>query len=135
MKGACNCGAVAFRVDADLRDVYVCHCSICRRYSGAQGIAVVVVPNAAFAWLHGQDNIRSWDKPGADWQAHFCVTCGSALPGPNDPDRMFIPAGLLDGDDAGMAVAHHIWVGSKAAWDEIGDDGQQHPEGFGSAPG
>ena len=24
----------------------------------------------------------------------------------------------------------HVWVGSKAVWDEIGDSGKQHREGF-----
>ncbi len=131
-KGVCNCGAVAFEIDVPLADVYVCHCSICRRYSGAHGVAVVVVPNAAFRWVRGADQIRLWDKPDADWQAHFCGTCGSALPGPNDPERMFVPAGLIaeGGDD--LAVAHHIFVESKAAWDQIGDAGKQHPGAFGS---
>ena len=131
LEGACNCRAVAFRVDIAVHDVYVCHCSICRRYSGANGVAVVVVPNAAFSWLRGAENRRFWDKPDADWQSHFCGTCGSALPGPNDPERMFIPAGLLESE--GLAVAHHIWVESKAAWDKIGDDGKQHPCAFGTA--
>ncbi len=130
-KGACNCGAVAFEIDALLADVYICHCSICRRYSGAHGVAVVVVPNNAFRWVRGADQVRQWDKPDADWQAHFCGTCGSALPGANDPERMFIPAGLITegGDD--LAVAHHIFVDSKAVWDQIGDGGKQHPGAFG----
>ena len=130
-KGSCNCGAVAFEITVPVRDVYQCHCSICRRFTGANGIAVVVVPNEAFRWLKGEDNIRHWDKPGADWQAHFCATCGSTLPGPDNPENMFIPAGLLTegGDD--LRLAHHIWVGSKAVWDEIGDSGKQHPEDFG----
>ena len=64
--GHCNCGAVAFEIDADLRDVYVCHCSICRRYTGGNGIAVVVVPNGAFRWLKGEDCITAWKKPDAD---------------------------------------------------------------------
>ena len=28
-----------------------------------------------------------------------------------------------------LRVAHHIWVGSKAVWDEIGGAGVQHAEG------
>ncbi len=131
-KGACNCGAVAFEIDAPLADVYVCHCSICRRYSGAHGVAVVVVPNAAFRWIQGADQVHHWDKPDADWQAHFCGTCGSALPGANDPERMFIPAGLIAEGGDPLAVAHHIFVGSKAAWDQIGDAGKQHQGAFGS---
>jgi len=44
---------------------------------------------------------------------------------------MFVPAGLitLGGDE--LKIAHHIWVDSKANWDEIGDKGKQHPFEFG----
>jgi hypothetical protein len=43
---------------------------------------------------------------------------------------VFAPAGsIVQGGDA-LRVIHHIWVGSKAAWDEIGDAGQQHTEEF-----
>jgi len=54
-RGECNCGAVAFEIDAELKDVYVCHCSICRRFTGAAGIAVLLVDNSAFRWLRGAD--------------------------------------------------------------------------------
>lgn len=131
-RGNCNCGAVAFEVDAPLTDVFVCHCSICRRFTGANGIAVVVVENAAFRWLSGEDHIRSWKKPNAAWHSVFCAACGSALPGPNDPARTFIPVGLLTEGGETLRVAHHIWVGSKANWEEIADAGKQHPEAFGS---
>ncbi|MEN7344350.1 MAG: GFA family protein, partial [Pseudomonadota bacterium] len=50
IRGACNCGAVAYEADVDVTDVYVCHCSICRRFSGAQGMAVTVVPSSSFRW-------------------------------------------------------------------------------------
>lgn len=43
---------------------------------------------------------------------------------------MFVPAGsITDGSDA-FRVVHHIWVGSKAVWNEIEDAGQQHAEEF-----
>ena len=29
--GECNCGAVAFEIDTQLTDVFVCHCSICKK--------------------------------------------------------------------------------------------------------
>ena len=47
-RGECNCGAVAFEIDADISDVFVCHCSICRKFTGSNGIAVVVIDNNAF---------------------------------------------------------------------------------------
>ena len=126
--GMCNCGAVEFEIDIDLKDVYVCHCSICRKWSGHSGIGVVIVPNAAFHWLRGQDATKTWSKPDADWQSHFFETCGSAVPGANDPEHIFVPAGLLNTEIDTLKVKAHIFVGSKAAWDEIGDDGVQYWE-------
>jgi len=130
VKGECNCGAVQFEIDADLTGVFVCHCSICRRSTGSNGIAVVVVPKEQFRWVRGQEFIATWKKPGTDWQTWFCRICGSRVPGVNDPTRMFVPAGsITQGGDA-LKVVHHIWVGSKAVRDEIGDAGKQHTEEF-----
>jgi hypothetical protein len=128
--GECNCGAVAFEIDTGLVDVFVCHCSICRKYTGSNGIAVVVIDNNAFRWLRGEDEIASWKKPGADWQSWFCRVCGSPLPGANNTSQTFVPAGLISEGGEGLRIAHHIWVDSKAVWDEIGDSGKQHREAF-----
>jgi len=130
VRGECNCGAVVFEVAADLVDVFVCHCSICRRSSGSNGMAVVLVNNEQFRWLRGQDQVATWEKPGTDWQKWFCRTCGSPLPGINDGTRMFVPAGLISEGADSLKVAHHIWVDSRAVWDEIGDAGKRHREAF-----
>lgn len=130
--GACVCGGIQFAIDAALTDVYVCHCSICRRNTGSNGIAVVVFPNKAFRWLRGQELVATWKKPGHDWQTWFCSVCGAPVPGENDATRMFAPAGSITSGGEALQVRHHIYVGSKAVWDEIGDAGQQHPEAFGS---
>lgn len=131
-KGECNCGTVRFEITSGIRDVYMCHCSICRRMTGGAGVPVVVVPNEDFRWLSGQDNIATWKKPDVDWQGWFCRTCGSPLPGDNDPTRTYVPVGVLTEGTEALEVKHHIWVGSKAHWDVIGDAGTQHPEAFGT---
>ncbi len=124
--GQCNCGAVSFKITADPSEII-----ICRRYSGNNGVAVIIVDRSNFQWLCGEADIQTWKKkPDADWRAFFCRTCGSALPGPNDDTRMFVPAGLMTHDSVTLKVAHHIWVSSKAGWDEIGDDGEQHVDAF-----
>ncbi len=130
IKGKCNCETVVFELSCDASDVYFCHCSICRKSTGVNGIAVVVVKKSEFQWIKGKQNIQTWDKPGHDWQTSFCKTCGSTLPGPNDDSRMYVPAGLLVEGDKKLKVAHHIWVDSKANWDEIGDNGKRHPKAF-----
>lgn len=131
-RGECNCGAVAFEISCDLSDVYVCHCSICRRSTGSNGIAVVVIDNNDFAWLRGENEISTWRKPDGDWRTWFCQVCGSVLPGINDESRMFVPAGLISDGAESLEVVHHLWVGSKAPWHEIGDSGKQHSEAFSS---
>ena len=127
-RGQCNCGKVAFEISAVPGDVIVCHCSICRRATGSNGIAVILVDKVNFRWSRGEEQIATWKKPDADWQTWFCRECGSPLPGENSDTSIFIPAGLVD--DASLTIAHHIWVDSKAAWDSIGDDGKQHPGAY-----
>ncbi len=128
--GECNCGAIQFEIHTDLPGVFVCHCSICRRSTGSNGIAVVVFPKDQFRWVRGQEFVATWKKPGADWQTWFCRVCGSPVPGENDATRMFAPAGSLTRGAKDLKVLHHVFVGSKAPWDVIGDSGKQHPEAF-----
>jgi len=128
--GECNCGVIKFTIATNLSDVIVCHCSICRRATGSYGIAVVIVDNDKFEWTGGQELITSWRKPDSDWQMWFCRRCGSPVPGVNDESRMFVPVGLIKDGGEALQVAHHIWVGSKAEWDVIGDDGRRHLEAF-----
>ena len=130
VRGQCNCGAVCFEVDSEISEVLMCHCSICRKASGANGVAVVLVNNDLFRWTQGEDQISNWKKPVGDWQAWFCKMCGSPLPGVNDDSHMFIPAGLIEEGGQPLKVTHHLWVDSKADWDEIGDAGKQHAEFF-----
>ncbi len=136
ISGQCNCGAVAFTVtDASQTNtqpggIFICHCSLCRRSTGSNGIAVIVVDNHNFRWVRGEEHICTWRKPVGDWQIWFCRVCGSPLPGVNDPARMFVPAGLISSGADELRVAHHIWVDSKAPWDRIGDDGHQHPAAY-----
>lgn len=130
LTGGCLCEAVRFEIDEPAAGIYVCHCSLCRRSTGANGIAVVIVPNERFRWLSGEDAIVAWTRPGTQWETFFCRTCGSKVPGRNDEARMFVPAGILD-DAGAMKVIHHLFVGSKAPWDVIGDAGAQHDERIG----
>jgi len=128
--GECNCGTVVFEADVEEPDVFICHCSICRRFTGSNGIAVVLCKNDAFRWLRGEDKKTVWNKPNAQWQANFCSVCGSALPGSDNIDSMFIPAGSISSGGEKLRVAHHIWVDSGAAWDVIGDQGRIHAKAF-----
>jgi hypothetical protein len=130
INGKCNCGAVTFEIDCDVKDVFICHCTMCRRSTGSNGIAVFVVDNNAFRWTKGETDVCTWKETDGNWQTSFCRTCGSPLPGINDKSRMYVPAGLIEEGADSLRVAHHIYVDLKAPWDIIGDSGKQHNRSF-----
>ncbi|HEY7883550.1 MAG TPA: GFA family protein [Cellvibrionaceae bacterium] len=131
IEGECNCGAVVYKVDSKISDIFICHCSICRKSTGSGGIAVSIVASNKFSWVRGQDSISNWSKPEHDWHTYFCRVCGSALPGENDELHMYLPVGTITVGHENLKVAHHLYVNSKASWEEIGDEGKQHPKGYG----
>jgi hypothetical protein len=45
---------------------------------------------------------------------------------------MYIPVGTITVGGEDLKVVHHLYVGSKASWEEIGDAGERHTEGFAS---
>ena len=128
--GSCNCRAIKFSVTAPLSDVFVCHCSICRKSTGGGGVAVTIAPKSSITIFCGEDLVQSWKKPNHDWSTNFCKICGSPLPGDNDEQNLFIPVSLLDSGHDQLSIKHHIFVDSKACWEEIGMIGKHHKEAF-----
>jgi len=125
--GGCLCGAVRFALHGPLPPVGMCHCSKCRRASGVASNAILNVRKERFEWLAGQDHWREF-RTASGWGSFFCPTCGSPAPHHlSDGKRVLVPAGTLD-DDPGPRVLGHIFVGSKASWDVIGDDAPQFDE-------
>ncbi|BBM03229.1 GFA family protein [Microbulbifer sp. GL-2] len=120
--GSCNCGSVNFRISVIPEDVYICHCSICRKATGGGGIAVTVIANESFEWGSGQDHIKIWRKPNHDWQTSFCSECGSSLPGKNDDKAMYVPVSLLDTGFERLKVKQHLFLDSKAVWEEVDEN-------------
>lgn len=125
--GSCLCGAVEFEIDGRMSDIGECHCSICRRANGARGTATLVTAARSLSWLSDESGVASF-RHSDTWSSDFCPTCGSPVPRLHENGKVYlVPAGILDGDP-GVRVANHIFVGSKAAWDEIGGDAPQHDE-------
>ncbi|MAM88590.1 MAG: aldehyde-activating protein [unclassified Hahellaceae] len=128
MKGQCLCGAVSFEIEGKLPNLYQCHCSLCRKVTGAAANAATIVAESAFRWLSGQDRIRSFSRS-TGYRSDFCSVCGSPVPNKlNVKDRFWVPAGLLD-DARDLAVAVHIHLTSAAAWEHDAQRCLHWPEG------
>ncbi|WP_386065893.1 GFA family protein [Tahibacter sp. UC22_41] len=126
LTGGCFCGLVRYRIDAPLRAARSCHCSRCRKAFSGAGSAYAEVEPGAFAWESGQDQLRHYSTmPG--WGLCFCGNCGTTLCGMQGEQVHGVTLGPVDGDP-GVAIAMHLFVGSKASWDHIGGDAPQFAE-------
>lgn len=126
LKGRCLCGAIRFEVTGPVEDVGNCHCSMCRRSHGTPFASFARVANADLSLLAGEDAVRRY-RSSEVIERSFCGTCGARFTFRFDgmPDHTWIAAGLFD-DDPALRPDHHIFVGSKASWDEILDDLPRH---------
>jgi hypothetical protein len=122
VKGSCLCGAVAFVMTGTPTRVNHCHCSRCRKVRGTANATNLFVPLAGVQYLRGQDQLTSYKPPDARTFTHvFCRVCGASMPRLDDNRQIaIIPMGAFD-DDPGMRPERHIFVDSRAAWDEITD--------------
>jgi hypothetical protein len=76
--GSCLCGGVRFEVTLPFTRAIHCHCSRCRKHSGAFGLTVGHVPMSQARLLQGEELIRVYEPPGGRVKA-FCSQCGSSL--------------------------------------------------------
>ena len=120
--GHCLCGAVSFEIDAFAPGIAHCHCSMCRRFHGAEYATFATVPIGAFRWVTGETSIRAYQAPN-DTVRRFCGTCGSSLTfqpsGPATGD-VEVALGLVEGPLPVQPDAH-IFVASSASWTDIQD--------------
>jgi hypothetical protein len=122
-RGSCLCGAVAFRLEGPSIRAHHCHCSRCRKAHAAAFATNLFTAAGALRFEKGAERVRSYKLPEAlRFTQDFCDTCGSILPRADRARGLaIVPMGALD-DDPGMRPQRHIFVASKAAWDEIADD-------------
>ncbi len=122
--GGCLCGAVRFEVTPPFRRANHCHCSLCRRHSGSTGLVQARVARERFRLLSGAKLIRVYRPADGTAVKAFCSVCGSSLFGNQWPDgeEISVRLGALD-DDTAVGLDYHSWVGSKARWDQLPEDG------------
>lgn len=124
LKASCLCGGIRFRIGEVRRDISICHCSLCRKVSGAGSLATMAVASTNLVWVTGEDLITRFERP-SGYGSAFCRICGSPAPDSDARGTMYaVPVGLLDGNPE-LRVREHLFVGSRAAWDAIGDDAPQ----------
>jgi hypothetical protein len=122
--GGCLCGRVRFEVDEVIALTH-CHCTICRKLSGAAFATYAHVAPTKFRLIAGESAIGQYESTPGSYR-RFCRFCGAAVPGMAAYlTTVSVPAGLLD-DDPGVRPVLHTFVDSKAPWWEIDDGLKQY---------
>lgn len=114
LRGSCLCGGVEYSVADEFEYALVCHCSQCRRATGSAFKPFGGIPRAKLEVTRGEPKL--FGDP-MTHNAH-CADCGSLL---NSIVREGTTAHVTYGtliDPPSLAPQAHIFVGSKAPWDE-----------------
>ena len=129
LEGGCLCGAVRYRADAEPWGAGYCHCSMCRKSSGAPVIAAASVPRNALTITDPSAALRRY-RSSAQVTRLFCGTCGGQLffDIGDESDSIDLWLGSLDDPDM-VAPAFHIYDADRVAWLRIADDLPRYPEG------
>ena len=131
--GGCACGAVRYRLEAEPFDAGYCHCTICRRASGAPVLAFATVPLDKFTITKGTPakyRSTSFGERG------FCRDCGTQLTVhvTYQPDTIDFTIPSLD-DPSVIAPGYHIFMDERIAWFDTADALPRHGQMRHDTPG
>ncbi len=116
MHGSCLCGEVQFRFERFDGGIAHCHCSMCRKFTGAAFATFGAVNCDEIIWEKAQSAITIFDSS-EQAQRGFCKHCGSSLfyrlKLPNAPYE--IALGLLD-EEPSAAVTANIFCQNRPQW-------------------
>ncbi|MDP6979544.1 MAG: GFA family protein [Myxococcota bacterium] len=119
IRGACLCGGVRYEARG-VAFMSICHCSMCRKSTGASFSVFANVKPENFEYVAGRSLVERYESSPGNFRG-FCRECGSSVPVVVEGrPGVMIPAGTIEGDPR-VRPAFHIMVGSKASWVEIGD--------------
>jgi hypothetical protein len=125
IEGGCLCGRTRYRVSGTPQNLCFCHCTICRRATGAPYVAWGTFRRDAFHLLDDGACVLYRSSPRV--QRGFCRHCGTSLSYAHAERDGEIDVTLVTLDDpARYEPECHIWVEEKLPWVRIEDGRPQY---------
>jgi hypothetical protein len=126
LMGKCLCGDVEYTVEDSFSYALNCHCSNCRRATGAAFKSFAGIVREKLNVTRGADGLLIFGKE-LTHDAR-CSSCGSLLYSlVREGKYVHVTLGTLV-DEPSIRPSAHIFVGSKAPWFTITDGLPQHQE-------
>ena len=111
LAGHCLCGAVKFTAEISSTDHGVCHCGMCRRWSGGSGLFAVSASSVKF---EGESNVGRYDS--SAWgQRCFCKVCGTNIGYFLKPRQSYLLSVGMFEDQAPFRLVSQIFIDRKPA--------------------
>ena len=117
MTGGCQCEGIRYRLEGQPQHVDLCHCTDCRRSSGAPVVCWAGFPDVEPILEKGTP--KSFNSSGAAYRS-FCPDCGTGLFYRNAellPGTVEIQSATLDNPEA-LPPHQHIQVAERLSWME-----------------
>jgi hypothetical protein len=118
-EGGCLCGAVRYQGTGQPYDITHCHCSDCRRSTGAPFVTWASFRRSEFRFTAGEPRSLAW----AERVRSFCSQCGTALTflaGP-DADEVGVTVASFDHPET-VTPADHTWTADRLSWIHLQGD-------------
>ena len=118
-EGACFCGFLRYQARGTPSNETNCHCSICRRSSGAPYVTWFTIPSAEFRFTSGEPASFQSSEHGT---RTFCPRCGTPLTFRSShlPDEVDVTTCSLE-DPERLPPRDHSRTSSRLSWVELGD--------------
>ncbi|MDN0074057.1 GFA family protein [Crenobacter sp. SG2303] len=126
MKGSCLCGRVRYRLSGEPpHTVTHCHCSSCRKASGAAFVSWFTVALEQLTWT-AEAPARYASSPGVE--RGFCPHCGTTLSYQHVqwPGEIDLTAASLD-EPGRLTPTTHCWWNEHIDWVEVLDTLPHYP--------
>ena len=126
LRGGCFCGYVRYEATGVAFHESNCHCSICRRTTGAPFVSWFGVLRSEFRIVRGEPTRF---ESTAQATRSFCPRCGTQLMFEHRdfPDKIGVTTSSLD-DPVSLPPKTHIYVSSKLPWIKLADGLPECPE-------
>lgn len=122
LTGGCFCGRVRYEAHGAPYNKTICHCSMCRRTTGAPFVAWFSVPRSGFRLNGVARRFRSSGKA----TRSFCPECGTQISFELDSaaDEIDVTTSSLD-EPHRVPPADHTYTESRLAWVKLADGLQE----------